>query len=321
MRTYRDDERGWLAYQPLLPASLRLDDGTAPAEERWGWRGLDVHLDRFAAEDEGLTVVVLHGAGGYGRLLSSYGRVLRELGHEAVMPDLPGYGLTSVPARRFTYDTWVELVADLVASERERSGRPVALLGASMGGLLGWHAAAAARRGTVAGVVATTLIDPAVRRAVSRWPGSGVLVRFGGALDALRVPMPLVAPVGGIANDPELVRLFLADRLGGANRVPLRFLRSWMAYRPAVEPEAWDRGPVLLAHPGADRWTPTALSLAFFERLAGPRRFVELPNAGHLPVEEPGLSVLRDELAAFLTEAAGQTPPRGNGPPGEVAVG
>jgi alpha-beta hydrolase superfamily lysophospholipase len=308
MRTYRHDERGWLAYQGFLPPQMRLGDSWVPDETTWAWRGLDVHLDRFPAADAPLSVVVLHGGGGYGRILSSLGRIVRELGYEAVMPDLPGYGLTAVPARRFTYGTWVALVADLVRAESSRTGRPVVVLGASMGGLLGWHAAGVAPAGTVAGVAATTLIDarePAVREAVSRWPGTAAMVRFGRALDPLRVPMPLVGKVDGIANDPALARVFLADPLGGGNRVPVRFLRSWMLYEPAVEPEDWDRGPVLLAHPGADRWTPTALSLAFFDRLPESKRFAELPGCGHFPIEEPGATVLRRELERFLAAAHG----------------
>lgn len=86
------------------------------------------------------------------------GMLARRLGYEAVLPDLPGYGLTRVPRRRFTYPTWVACARDLAVAERERADRPVMALGASMGGMLAWHAAAAGA--PLAGIVATTLIDP-----------------------------------------------------------------------------------------------------------------------------------------------------------------
>ena len=304
-RVYAQDERGWLAYQGFMPREMRLSDQDQPTEEALAWRGLEVHLDRFAVPRAAVTVIVLHGAGAYGRILAGVGKVLRDLGYEALMPDLPGFGLTR--AKRFIYDDWVDLVADLAAIEQKRTGRPIVLFGASVGGMLAWHATGRAAKGTVAGVAATTLIDARekdVRAAVSRLPGADLsmrtLNRAGGAFDRLPIPMPMVGAINKVANDPDLARLFARDRIGGGNRVPLGFLRSWQTYTPASTPEQWDRCPVLLAHPGDDRWTPTALSLSFFDRLPEPKRFVELPNCGHLPIEQPGAGVLRDELDRFL---------------------
>ena len=304
-RTYARDERAWLTYQPFMPEEMRLSDEDQPTEEALAWRGLEVHLDRFPVPRAPATVIVLHGAGAYGRILAGAGKVVRDLGYEALMPDLPGFGLTR--AKRFSYDDWVDLVADLAAIEQERTGRPVVLFGASVGGMLGWHAAAKAPKGTVSGVAATTLIDPrekSVRAAVSRLPGADLsmraISRLGSALDRLPIPMPMVGAIDKVANDPDLARVFARDRIGGGNRVPLRFLRTWQNYVPARTPEQWDRGPVVLVHPGADRWTPTALSLSFFDRLPEPKRYVELPNCGHLPIEQPGAGVLRDELDRFV---------------------
>ena len=70
--------------------------------------------------------------------------------------------------------------------------------------------------------------------------------------------------------------------------------------------------PVLLAHPGADRWTPAELSDALFARLAGPKRFVMLEGCGHYPLEEPGLgqleSAFRDFATQCLCSAEGSSP-------------
>jgi hypothetical protein len=59
----------WRKYQRLLPDRMRLSDGREPAEEWWSWRGAEIHLDRFTASASPLTVVMLHGAVGCGRLL------------------------------------------------------------------------------------------------------------------------------------------------------------------------------------------------------------------------------------------------------------
>lgn len=305
--TYRDDHPAWRRVQPLMPAPMRTL-GREPVESCWAWRQAAVHLDRYDVEDSPLAVVVLHGGGGHGRLLSSAGRMLADAGCSAVMPDLPGYGLTDAPAGMRRYDVWVALVADLVRAERERSGRPVALLGMSLGGKLAWDVTASLPPGTVAAVVATNLLDPSdpdVRAGVARFAAVGrripaLLARTPRRLDDLRVPLPLVAKAHGIANDPQVVRALLEDRRGTGSRIAIGFLRSWLAYRPPIEPEQWRHGPVLLAHPGDDRWTPTALSLPFFRRIAGPTSFVELDRCGHLPMESPGVEQFEQELRRFL---------------------
>ncbi|MBF6619725.1 MAG: alpha/beta fold hydrolase [Patulibacter sp.] len=306
-RTYRDDHAAWRRVQPLLPEPMRTL-GHEPTETRWRWRDASVHLDRYDVDDSPLTVVVLHGAGGHGRLLSSAGRMLADAGCSTVMPDLPGYGLTDAPATMRRYEAWVALVGDLVRAEHERSGRPVGLFGMSLGGMLAWDVAASLPPGSVAAVVATNLLDPsdpAVRAGVARFAALGpripaLLGATPRALDDLRLPLAAVADARGIANDPQVARALLADRRGTGNRIAIGFLRSWFAYRPAIPPQRWQHGPVLLAHPGDDRWTPTALSLPFFRRIAGPTRFVELENCGHLPMESPGTERLRDELRRFL---------------------
>lgn len=65
----------------------------------------------------------------------------------------------------------------------------------------------------------------------------------------------------------------------------------------AADATHWRR---YLAHPGDDRWTPTELSLRFFDRHAGPKRLAILDGCGHFPVEQPGVAQLEDELTAFL---------------------
>lgn len=296
----------WRKYQPFLPERLRLIPGRVPAEEWWPWRGADIHLDRYAAPAAPLTVVLLHGGGGYSRLVDPYGLLLQAHGYEVVMPDLPGFGLSRAPAALITYGGWVDCAVDLLGAERQRTGRPVAFFGLSMGGFLAYLAAAQSRQ--AASVIATTLGDfrlPIVRDQVARFPRlNRVMTPLFGPLaflcGGLRLPMGWFGKMKAITNDPELGRLVAKDPLGGGNWVPLRFLRSVLAQRPAIEPEDFDLCPVLLAQPAADTWTTIEASRPFFDRIKGPKELVMLENCGHYPIEEPGLTRLEEAVVAFL---------------------
>lgn len=283
-------------YAKFFPADLRRP----PMWERHAWGDVSTRLARRPVEDAQATCIVLHGGGGNATLLSPVLAALELAGVDSVCPDLPGYGQSTVPPGRFRYDTWVGFGAHLARHEAERAGRPVALAGFSIGGMLAYHVACEAPE-AVDRIVATNLLDPrspAVRRGVARAPLLGRLP-LPAVADRVRVPIRLLANMRAIANDPAFAEACLSDPHGAGSRVPLGFLRTWMAYRPAIEPEAFTK-PVLLLHPGDDRWTPPELSRPFFERLGGEKRLVMLENCGHAPVEEPGLSTMRREFLAFM---------------------
>lgn len=306
------DLDGWRAYQPFFPEEMRCTADLTPTEERWRWSELDVHLDRMAAPRSKVKVIVLHGAGAYGRVMAPAAVLARRHGFETVAPDLPGYGLTSVPRRRLDYALWIECVAALVEAEIARDGRPVVLFGVSLGGLLAYQAAAriAARggQGKVTGLVATTLADPrepAVRQGFARTKllgsaGLWLLERTRWVTDGLPLPMRFMSKMDRISNDPALARICATDPLGGGNYVPARFLRSLMHTAPDIEPEDFRACPVLLAHPGADRMTEISLSRRFFDRLAAPKQMVVLEGASHMPTERPGIDQLASSVLSFV---------------------
>lgn len=309
MRTY-DSHPLWRRYQPFFPESMQCTRDSTPSEEVWPWRGLDVHLDRLANPASPVKVLVLHGAGAYGRVMAPAAVIAHRYGYETVAPDLPGYGLTRVPRRRMTYPLWIDCVCDLIDAELARDDRPIVLFGVSLGGLLAYQAAARSRK--VIGLVATTLADPRereVRRGFARTPllgtaGLWLLDKLRFVTDGLPLPMAAMSRMRHISNRPELARLVRADRLGGGSWVPARFLRTLMTTPPAIEPEQFDVCPVLLAHPGADRMTDIALSRRFFDRLAAPKRMVVLDGASHMPTEHPGIDQLEAAVLEFMTTAA-----------------
>lgn len=298
---------GWRDYQRFFPTDVALTEAHhLPVEQWWRWRGLDIHLDRFEPEQPAAsTVVLIHGAGGYGRLFAPLARMLREQGHAVVAPDLPGYGLSRAAARWIDYRHWRDLLIDLIAHEHAAHDRPVVLFGGSIGGYLAYLCAAQSAQ--VAGLIATTLADPrqpTVQRDLARnrllragLPLLPALARISGGV---RLPIRWFTHMQRMSRDPALTALVCRDPLGGGNRVPLGLLASLFDTAPAVEPEQFQQCPVLMVHPALDHWTPVAGSDLFFERLRVPKRRVLLDNCGHFPVESPGLQQLRCAVLDFL---------------------
>ena len=306
----------WRQYEPHFPAFMRTTPETMPKEEWWKWRGaragsrgrtaLDVHLDRARVLGSRLKVLVIHGAGAYGRVMAPCAVLAQRYGFDTVTPDLPGYGLTKVPWSQFTYDAWVDCVVDLIDHELALDDKPIALFGVSMGGILAYQAAARSRR--VAGVCVTTIADTRereVRQDFARTrllgtAGLGLLSALPPLTDGLPLPMAYMSKMHNISQNKALSRICMTDRLGGGNVVPARFLRTFMNAAPAIEPEAFTDCPLLLAHPGEDRMTDIAHSRRFFERLACEKQMVVLPGASHMPVEEKGARVLEKATLDFF---------------------
>ena len=176
--------------------------------------------------------------------------------------------------------------------------------------MVAYHVACVA---PVDGLMATAFVDMTdteVAAGVSRFVRLGrltlpLLKSAPRILTGLRIPSRLLSKMYAISNDPVLSRLVAKDPYGGGSSLPLSFLQSIMTTAPALAPEQFERCPVLLVHPGADRMTDIAFSRRFFDRLAAPKRMVILEGAGHWPIEEPGATQMREAVRDYLEDLAG----------------
>ncbi|MFF2354818.1 alpha/beta hydrolase [Kitasatospora sp. NPDC058115] len=309
---YRD-QQAWRDLQQFLPERLRLTDATAPEEEYWDWHGNRVHLDRYRNPDAKAKVVLHHGVGTNGRQMSLIlGAPLARRGFETVALDNLGYGLTKVkPGTTPSYDDWVDLVVDFLAHEQSRDDRPIVLYGLSAGGMLTYHVAAKAPRGTLRGIVGMTFLDQRDQQVRDETSHDKLTARAGVPLMGLiartpaasaKYPMSLASKMSALANDPDAMKVLMKDPTSAANWVSVRFLDSYATYTPAVEPADFDACPVLLTQPAEDRWTPHHLSVPVLSRITKvPVDTVMLEGAGHYPLEDPGLRQMEDAIADFVT--------------------
>lgn len=118
----------------------------------------------------------------------------------------------------------------------------------------------------------------------------------------LTQPMSLGSKMSALVNDADALKVFLKDPSSVGAWVSIRFLNSYMNFKPALEPEDFDICPVLLTQPAEDRWTPQYLSEPFLSAIKKvPVKTVMLENAGHYPLD-PGLQQMADAIINFLRQ-------------------
>ncbi|KEZ05716.1 lysophospholipase [Burkholderia sp. MSh2] len=310
-KTYAD-QSVWRDMQTFLPTDFQWRDGQQPQEEWWSWHGHRMHLDTYRNPQAPVKVILFHGVGTNGRQMSMIlGEQLARRGYETIAIDMPEYGMTEVARGALVrYDDWVHAGSDLVDAERAKDDRPIVLYGLSAGGMLTYHVAAL--NGKVDGIVGMTFLDQRLQQVRDETARNVFMSRVGGPmmhiaamtpLKSMRVPMTLASKMSALVNDPDALKVWLSDRTSAGNAMTMAFLDSYMSYRPAVEPEDFAVCPILLTQPAADRWTPLHLSEPFLARIRRvPVKVAMLENAGHYPLEQPGLSQMVDAIDAFYRE-------------------
>lgn len=313
-----ESQTAWRSIQTFLPADFQLSPTHMPAEEWFPWHGHQLHLDTYRNPQAKVKVILFHGVGTNGRQMTMIlGAPLARRGYETIAVDMPGYGMTQVaPGTVIKYDDWVQAGSDLINAELARDNRPIVLYGLSAGGMLTYHVAAKNRK--VKGIVGMTFLDQNLQQVRDDTASSLFMSRVGGffnhvaaktPLDGLRIPMTLASKMDALVNNDAALKVFLKDKTSAGNSVSLAFLDSYMNYKPDIAPEDFKVCPILLTQPAKDRWTPLALSEPFLQRIHQvPVKIVMLENAGHYPLEQPGLSQMVSAIDGFYQQVAGTHP-------------
>ncbi|KAH7151725.1 Alpha/Beta hydrolase protein [Dactylonectria estremocensis] len=313
-----ESQSAWKDIQTgFLPKRLRFTAAHAPAEEWWDNRGHRLHLDRWRSPGARTRVVLHHGVGTNGRQMSMIlGVPLHEAGFDVVAVDMPGYGQTRVaPGSVCSYDDWVAIGSDFVDHELSHDARPIVLYGLSAGGMLAYHIAALNKK--VVGVIGMTFLDQRIPQVTKETSHDFLMASVGMSmarlcsriplLCSLAVPMRLASKMSALVNNPSALAVLLADKTSAGSWATMRFLGTYAVYAPAMEPEAFDVCPILLTQPAEDRWTPLHLSELVLDRIVKvPVTKVLLTNAGHYPLEDPGLQEMADAIIQFLHEQESQ---------------
>lgn len=306
-----NEQDDWKKLQQRLPESHRLNADNLPQEYYWTWDNYQVHVDAYPRAEAKAKIILLHGVGTNGRQMSLVlGQPLAQAGYETMALDLPGYGLTKYPKKRaIRYDDWVKLVNDFVNAEAKKDPRPIFLYGLSAGGMLTLHVAM--QNKNVKGIIGMTFLDQqrlAIKKETMRFSPLSPVLLPGMQITAktpvgnIGLPMSLVSKMYALTNDPEALKIMLKDSTSAGNFMSVKFLDSYMNYKPSYSISAFTQCPVLLTQPAEDRWTPLELSQPVLERLNVPHRVVMLAHGGHYPVEAEALEQLKKSSIEFIEQ-------------------
>lgn len=304
------NQQAWKDLQTRLPEAYQLDENNQPQEYFWQWQKTNVHVDYYPQPNASAKVILLHGVGTNGRQLSLIlGHPLAQAGYETMALDLPGYGLTQYPSKSaIRYDDWVQLVSDFIDAEAQKDQRPIFLYGLSAGGMLTMHVAMQNKH--VKGIIGMTFLDQqrlAVKKGTMRFSYLSPVLLPGMKIGAITpvvnsvpLPMSLVSKMYALTNDPQALKIMLNDNTSAGNAMSIKFLNSYMNYKPKYNLSSFTQCPVLLTQPAEDHWTPLQLSQPVLERLSVPHQVVMLPKGGHYPVEAEALEQLKKSSIAFI---------------------
>nr|WP_275423095.1 alpha/beta hydrolase [Leisingera sp. MMG026] len=314
MKTY-ETSGTWKQINRFLPEDIGITADVKPAESEFPWRKSSIHLERFANPESPVRLLLHHGVGTNGRLLSMIaGAALARRGFEVTAIDMPLYGMTENNERLVTYEDWIDISLKFIDAEYQRDPRPIVLYGLSAGGMLTYHVAALEPR--VRGIIGMCFLDlrdSEVDQIISKFPLPAISEAVGGfvlgllsktPLKRMYLPLRYLVKMSALTNPPEAQAILIKDKTWGGSSVPLAFLTSTMGYKAAVPPEKFTSCPVLLTQPDEDHWTPLMASAKFFDKLACEKHLVMLKGAGHYPLEEEGLRQMHDAIDKFLKAVA-----------------
>lgn len=296
----------WRQIQEYLPVKNRIDDNNVPKEEWLETGNKQIHIDHYICNDAKGIVVIYHGVGGNGRLLSFIAVPLHKAGYDVICPDLPLYGHT-VCSGKITYSDWIECGTS-IAEKYRQDDKPMYLFGLSAGGMLAYQISC--RMEKINGLMLTCLLDQRISRVTKETASSSMMAALGKPLlkishrliGGVKLPMKMVCNMKAIVNNEALAELLMNDPISSGTKVTLEFLYGMLNPNIEIEANDYKKCPVLLVHPERDYWTDISLSRLFFDKIQAPKELKLLQGAGHFPIEEKGLKQLEEYCIAFMNE-------------------
>ncbi|WP_041139841.1 alpha/beta hydrolase [Beduini massiliensis] len=307
---YYSEQNNWEKIMNYLPKEHHLKEKDLPKEELWQWHQNYVHLDIFRNPTAKAKIILFHGVGTNGRQMSTIiGGPLAKAGYEIIAVDMPLYGMTKVRQKAaVSYEDWVQLGSDYIDYELSKDNRPIFLYGLSAGGMETYHIACKNKK--VHGIIGMTFLDQRnqqVRNETTNnrfWaylgtPLARLSVKLG--MGKFRMKMSVCSKMTALCNNKDCLKEMLSDQTSAGNSVPMKFIYTYMTYKPEIEAEEFAVCPILLTQPEKDRWTPLHLSQLFLNKVKYvPVTIKVLKDGSHYPIEKQALKQLQKYIIEFI---------------------
>lgn len=301
---YKNDDSTWKNVQNFLPINNRLTPNNIPDEYYYKVGNINLHIDHYKENNPKAIIILFHGVGGNGRLLSFIAVPLNQQGYEVICPDLPLYGYTEYDGT-ISYQEWINCGTELVRHYYKHNV-PLFVFGLSAGGMLAYQVAC--KCSEINGIIATCLLDqriPIVTQKTAISPLVATLSRpflklLNKPLSRLKLPMKVVGNMKAIVNNRDLAKLLISDNRSSGTKVPIAFIYSMLNPQIEIEASQFNKCPFLLVHPENDLWTDISLSRLFFDKLNCEKELVILSGAGHFPIEPKGCKQLEIACIRFI---------------------
>jgi alpha-beta hydrolase superfamily lysophospholipase len=256
--------------------------------------GVPIHIDAYPQPDSSAPVLVLnHGGATHTRMFTEQIMFFYDRGYTVVSFDRRGQGLSGGRRGDTTWSMDVQNGVDVARWAKTRYNAPQFMIGFSLGGPLTYYAAAAGA--PVDAVCCFNLYD--FTRPDS--PGANL---FGTAGKVLAKAWPVLQYVGWMSVpwrqlNPKMWQGGIGDLQPHIQAVikqdplPLKVVTVAMAHSmvstPPAVPFEQNQVPVLVINPTKDKMTDPALTKQNYERLGGPKHYIEIPY-GHFGFSEMG---------------------------------
>ena len=261
-------------------------------------RHVRIHVDAYEQAASAAPIFIFnHGGGVYSRLFTALAVELFALGYTVLLPDQVAHGLSGGTPQQLTVETMIQNVVDATAWARERYAGPIILSGASLGSAVVAHAVAAGAPADL--IVCHNLyqfgrVDNVVAFSRTPWAANlpllpsvmpKVTAFLANQLPDLSLPYRLMGYFDRMVDerDAGFYEKWLADPVP-MERVTLAYVNSMLSSKIAV-PLAENERPFLVINPTRDKMVSPELTRRNYERLGGPKAYLELPY-GHWSVSE-----------------------------------
>ncbi len=262
--------------------------------------GLQIHRQSWSPDGEVRAwLLVVHGLAEHSSRYQPMAEFLTDAGYALCTLDLPGHGKSEgSPGHIDSFDDFLDTLEQILDElKNSQPGKPIFLLGHSMGGLISAHFLLQHQRDFHGAI----LSGPAIQVPGGKPPLFQLLLVRLLARVAPRVGV-MQLDAHGVSRDPEVVADYIDDPLNYGGKISARGVAELFAAMEVIQARAAEITlPILIMHGEADTMTPAEGSRLLHQRANSTDKTLRIyPGLHHEIFNEPERLELFGELRGWL---------------------